>query len=84
MKIRAELRGGLAEGAFEHPIELGERLETDVVGDFADAPARIHELGFGVFQSDAGDIIGKRQARRFLKDLAEVEDAGAGGLGDGR
>jgi hypothetical protein len=50
MEIRAKFRGRLAKGAFEHPIKLSERLEPDILGDFADAP-----LGFKswVFAWDA-------------------------------
>ena len=50
MKIRAEFRRRLTEDAFEHAIELGERLEADVVGHFADAPARIQEFVLGNFR----------------------------------
>ena len=46
--MRSEFSGGLAEDAFEHAIELGERLEPDVVSCFADTAARIQELGLGV------------------------------------
>ncbi len=83
MQMGAEFSGGLAEDAFEHAVELGERLKPDVVRDFADAAAWIQKLGLGVFQADPGDVIGKLKPGRFLKDLAKMEDAGAGGLRDG-
>ena len=41
VEIGAEFGGRLAENAFEHAIELGQRLEPDVVSDLADPPARI-------------------------------------------
>ena len=49
----------LAEDALERAIELGERLEPDVVSNFADAPARIQELGLGVFEADPRNVIGE-------------------------
>ena len=71
----AEFGGGLAEDALEHAIELRERLEPDVVGDLADAAARIQELGLGVLQSDPGDVVGELKAGGFLEDFTEMKHA---------
>src|SRR2546423_9242060 len=83
MEIRAELSRRLAEDAYEHPIELGQRLEPDVVSDFANAPAWIQQLGLRIFEADPRNVVGKFQSRRFFEDLAKVENAGAGSLRDG-
>src|SRR2546430_301162 len=83
MKLGAELGGRLPEDAFEHAIKLSERLEADVVSDFADAAAWIQELSLCIFQPNPRDVVGELQARGFFEHFAEVKDAGAGGLGDG-
>ena len=40
-EVLAKFGWRLAEDAFEHAVELGERLKTHVVGDLADPTARI-------------------------------------------
>jgi hypothetical protein len=49
----------LAENAFERPIELRERLETDIVCDFADPEIRVQQPVARVFQTHTRDIVGE-------------------------
>ncbi len=59
----AKFGGRLAEDAFEHAIELGERLKADVVGDFADSSVGIQKLGPCVLKPDARNVVGEFQSR---------------------
>ena len=47
--LRAKFGWRLAENAFEHPVELRERLKTDIVSHFTDAAVRIQQLCAGIF-----------------------------------
>ena len=73
--LRAKFGRRLAENAFEHPVELRQRLKTDIVSDFTDATIRIQELCAGILQSHASDVGGEFYPRRFPKDFAEMENA---------
>src|SRR4051812_19376750 len=41
VEMGAKFRRRLTENAFEHPVELGERLESNVVCDLADPATRV-------------------------------------------
>ena len=74
----------LAKDAFEHAVELRERLKTDIVGDLADSAARIQKLRLCVLQPHPRDVIGKFETGGPLEDFAEMKHAHAGRLGHGR
>src|SRR4026207_1255650 len=78
--MRSEFTRGLAEDSFKHPVELSQRLKTNVVGDLAYAAVGIQKLTFGIFQTHACNVIGKLEAGCFLKDFTEVKNACARGL----
>ena len=82
-EVLAKFGWRLAEDAFEHAVELRERLKTDVVGDLADSAARIQELRFCVLQPHPRDIIGKFETGGPLEDFAEMKHARARRLGHG-
>ena len=73
--------GRLSEHAFEAAIELGERLEADIVCDFADAAARIEKLCPRFLQTDPRDVVGEFQAGGLVEYFAEMEHAGTGCAG---
>src|SRR5947207_14084509 len=73
----AEIARRLSEYAFEHSIELGERLKPDIVSNFADSPIRIQKLCPRILKPNACDVIGKFQSGRFAEYLAKVKHAGA-------
>lgn len=75
--MRAKFSGRLTEHAFEHAVELRERLESYVVSDFADATVWIQKLRARVLETHARDVIGEFQAGRFVKNFAEMKDARA-------
>ena len=55
----AKLARRLAEHAFERAIELRERLKSNVIRHFADAPIRIQQLRACVFKPDPRNVICK-------------------------
>ena len=57
MEMSPEFRRRSSKDPFEHAIELGQRLETDVIRDLADSPVWVEELGSSVFQADPRDIV---------------------------
>jgi hypothetical protein len=65
----------LSNNSFERPIELGERLETDVVSDLADAPIRMEQTLSRVFHAGSRDVVCEIQASRLVEDLAEMKHA---------
>jgi len=67
--------GCLAGDLFEHPIEGGQRLESAIVGDFADAKIWIEQEPFGLLDSRPREELDETQARVFAELLAEVEKA---------
>src|ERR1039458_9841725 len=72
----------LVENVLEHPVEMGERLEADFVGDLTDPQIRVEQQVLGFFNPHPRNIIGKGDAGAFSEQLAEVKTAHARGLGD--
>ena len=62
---------------------MGEGLEADFVGDFADAVVEIKQELFGLFHADAVEVFGVVQAGDLLEGFAKVEGAHAGVAGHG-
>jgi hypothetical protein len=78
----AKLGGRLAEDSLEGAIELGERLEPDVVSNLADPPIRIQQPVPGIFQAHACDIVGELKSRALVKNFAKMKHACARRFGD--
>ena len=53
-------RRRLPDDLAENAIEMGERLETYVVGDFANAPIRIDQQRLCFLDPNSREIIGER------------------------
>ena len=64
-------------------VEMGERLETDVVSDLADTPVSVEQQRLGLFDPHPGEIIGEGQASSALEQFAKIKCAGVHRLGDG-
>ena len=69
---RTALRGRFARKAFEHAIELGERLKSRRERDFADAHMTVLQEVTGSFEPSARDILDKIYARYLLEILAQM------------
>src|ERR1035438_1611915 len=72
----------LADCFLEHPVEVRERLEADLEGDFTHPQIGIEQEVLGSLDADARDVIREVQARRLLEDLAEIEGAGVDRFGN--
>src|ERR1700726_169360 len=72
----------LAEDSLEGAIELGERLEPDVIRNLADPPIRIQQLVPGILQAHPRDIVGEFKSGALVKNLAEMKQAYARRFGD--
>ena len=81
-QLGAIIRGGLPEDSSKRAIELSQGLEPDIVGHLADPQVGIEQPRFCVLQPDARDVIGELQPGGLPEHLAEVENAGTGGMGD--
>src|ERR1700758_5554565 len=66
-----EFCGRLARNLPKNTVEVGQRLETDVVSNFAHAPIRIKQLGLCSFDTYSTQILSKCQACRLLEHFAE-------------
>src|SRR5476651_1334618 len=67
---------GPADDLFKGPVKMGERLEPDRVGDFADTQVAIQEEIFCLFNPGAGDKFGQAQAAGFTELFAKIKPAG--------
>src|ERR1035441_2503160 len=72
----------LADCFLEHPVEVRERLEADLEGDFTHPQIGVEQEVLGSLDADARDVIREVQARRLLEDLAEVERASVDRFGN--
>src|ERR1700686_3707035 len=72
----------LAEDSPEGAIELGERLEPDIVSNLADSRVRIQQPVPGILQAHARDIVGELKSRALAKNFAEMKHACARRFGD--
>src|ERR1700720_2095926 len=79
--MRAELGRRLTENSLEGAIELGQRLETNVISNLADPPIRIQELSSRVLEPDARDVVGVFQAGALVENFAEMDHARSRRLG---
>lgn len=70
-----EFGGRLTRNLPENTVEMGQRLETDVVSNFAHSPIRIEQLGLCSFDTYSTQILGKCQACRLLEHFTEIESA---------
>src|SRR5438128_9370918 len=73
--MRAKFRGRSPEDALEIAVELGERLEADIVGDVADAQVRIEKSDPGIFQANTRDVVAEFQPGALMKYLGEMKHA---------
>src|SRR5688572_28416213 len=82
--LAPKIRRRLTSDAAEHPVEMRERGEAGLVGDFRDALLRVREqlLGFGY--SHHREVLREGHARRVLEGLAEMERARVNAAGDFR
>ena len=60
---------------------MRQRLETNVVSNFAHAPIRIKQLGLRPLDSYSAKVLSKCQTRRLLEHFAEIERAGIARFG---
>jgi hypothetical protein len=67
----------------EGAIELGERLEPNIVGNLADPPIGIEQLAARFLRPHPRKIIGKFQPGALVEDFAEMKNARARGRRDG-
>jgi len=81
-QLRPILGGRLAELVPKDPAEVCERLEPDVIGDFARAQMGVQQKVFGVLHTYQGDVISEVQAGALFEHLAEIKRAGVHELGD--
>ena len=61
---------------------MRQRLETDVVSNFAHPPIRIKQLGLRPLDSYSAKVLSKGQTRRLLEHFAEIEGADMHRLGN--
>src|SRR5438034_11231617 len=54
---------------------MSERLESDIVGDLADATVAIKQQRLGFFDSHPGEVIREGEAGRALEEFAKVKCA---------
>jgi hypothetical protein len=80
--VLAVVGRGLAHNFAEHPVEMSERLEADFEGNLADAQTGICQEFARAFHPQARDVLREVQSSVFLKELADVKCARAGGLCD--
>ncbi len=73
--MSAEVARRFPEHTLKRAIELGERLEADVIGDFADAQVRIEKSDPGIFQANTREVFGELQPSALAKNLAEMKHA---------
>jgi len=69
---RTALRGRFARKAFEHAIELGERLKSRRERDFADAHMTVLQEVTGSFEPSARDILDKIYAGHLLEVFTQM------------
>jgi hypothetical protein len=67
--VLAKFGRRLAKDALEHAIELGERLETDIVGNFTNPPVGVQELGPRIFQPDMRNVVGEFETGCFPENF---------------
>lgn len=77
----AVLSGGLSGEFLEGSVELGKRVEPDLVGDFADPLIRVEQQVFGLFDAKPGQVFDESHFGRILEDLAKVAHGGVHGFG---
>lgn len=77
MKLRSKLARRLPEDAFERAIELGERLESGVVGNLTNTGVGIEQFCPRSLGSNPAKIIGEGEPGAFVKGLAEMENTRA-------
>ena len=65
----------MSDQLFEHPVEMRQRLETDLEGDFAHPQIRIQQEIFGFFDPHPRDIVREIDAGDLLEHLAKIEAA---------
>ena len=61
---------------------MSERLETDVVGDFAHPAVPIQQQSLGFFNAHSSEIIREGQSGRAFKKFAKIKCAGVHRFGD--
>ena len=64
------------ENALEHPIEVGQRLESHFVSDLTHPQIRIEQQLLGLFGAQAGHVLRERHPGVAFEELAEVEQTG--------
>jgi putative heme iron utilization protein len=72
----------LAGDSFEHPVEVSQRLETNLKGDLADAQIGIEQQVFGFLDAHAREVIREIDARDFFEHFAKIKCAGIDRFGD--
>ena len=82
MNFAAIIRRRFAGNFFEHAIKMRERLETNLVSDFANAQIRVEQKILRAFDANPRDVFGKVEARALLEHLAEIKCAGVDSFGD--
>jgi hypothetical protein len=75
-QLGAVFGGGLAEDFLENAVEVGQGLESNFEGDFADAQIRIQEQVLGILDANARQVIGEIDAGDFFKHFTKVKGAG--------
>ena len=75
------LSGGLAEDFFEDAVEMGQRLKTDLKGDFADAQVGVEQEVFRLLDPHPGQVVRIVDPGGPLEEFAEIKSAGVHGLG---
>jgi len=78
VELAPVLGRGQGGDAAEAAVELRERLEAHVIGDFRYPGLRFEKESFGHFHTSAVHIVGEGESSGALKYLAEVEGADAG------
>src|SRR6185369_7807373 len=72
--------GGLAHDGMKQPVEMRERLETNLEGDLTHAQIGIRQQRLGALDAETPHVFGEVQARVPLEEFANVKGACAGRL----
>ena len=76
------ITGRLADQLSEDPIEVCQRLKTDLISDLAHPQVRIQQEVFRLLDANTGQIVGEMESGGFLESLAEIKSAGVYGASD--
>src|SRR5437868_2298999 len=66
-QVAPKFSGRLSHHFLEHAVEMRQRLETDFVGNLADAQVRIQQEVAGVFDPYSRKVFGEIDSRELLE-----------------